>query len=59
MVRLHYDDPTADWTTPGVYEVDAGHVLPRITPSVGFEQNAAPAAPIRPRRDVALCQGLT
>ena len=24
MIRLHHDDPTADWTVPGVYEVDTG-----------------------------------
>ena len=24
MIRLHPDDPTADWTVPGVYEVDPG-----------------------------------
>ena len=24
MMRLHQDDPTADWTVPGVYEVDVG-----------------------------------
>jgi glyoxylase-like metal-dependent hydrolase (beta-lactamase superfamily II) len=23
-MRLHQDDPTADWTVPGVYEVDVG-----------------------------------
>jgi glyoxylase-like metal-dependent hydrolase (beta-lactamase superfamily II) len=24
VIRLHQDDPTADWTAPGVYEVDPG-----------------------------------
>ncbi len=24
MIRLQHDDPTADWTVPGAYEVDAG-----------------------------------
>jgi len=24
VIRLHHDDPTADWTVPGVYEVDTG-----------------------------------
>jgi len=24
VIRLHHDDPTADWTVSGVYEVDAG-----------------------------------
>ena len=23
-MRLHHDDPAADWTTPGVYQVDVG-----------------------------------
>jgi hypothetical protein len=24
VIRLHQDDPTADWTVPGAYEVDLG-----------------------------------
>ena len=45
-MRVQQDDPTANWTMPGAYQVDTGLYriplpLPHSTPSTGFEQDCA------------------